>query len=83
MVNCSLWGSDWEELLEELLAVRFPPDPLQELSKRIDKYVFLKVLGSPETLFQKGFWWGSRGLAPTINSNLNPKNKIENHSQFY
>jgi hypothetical protein len=30
----------------------------QKLSKDIDKYSFLKVLGSPETLFQKGFWWG-------------------------
>ena len=25
--------------------------------------MFLKVLGSPETLFQKGFWWGA-GVKP-------------------
>jgi hypothetical protein len=32
----------------------------------------LKVLGSPETLFQKGFWWGA-GATP-----LPDKPKFEN-----
>jgi hypothetical protein len=34
--------------------------------------MFFKVLGSPETLFQKGFWWGA-GVKP-----LPDKSKFEN-----
>jgi hypothetical protein len=40
--------------------------------KKIIYQCFLKVLGSPETLFQKGFWWGA-GATP-----LPCKPKFEN-----
>jgi len=38
--------------------------------------MFFKVLGSPETLFQKGFWWGA-GATP-LRTRLPYKSKFDN-----
>jgi hypothetical protein len=56
-------GTPKGNFLRNCLQFGFPLDTLQELSKRIDKYIFLKVLKIPKGLFQKSLWWGP-GVKP-------------------